>query len=439
MIPPEVRTMSQNSPPMTRPPSATSWWVALASTAVVTGAVLLCRRSGLHLTATFLISLGALVGFQATMELLVRKVHRRASTGLVFRAEQVRQNLSLGRSLTKLGGLYATLAVLALVYWLVPMYSSSFHQPFWEIVRIVAPYFVAISIPYFLLIDALMAKPKDGYWHFAQFASLRFGKVDWKILREHAMGWAIKGFYLPLMIPYLLGAINRFSRFPSQPNVVGTVLHVAAFALFVDLAFVVIGYTFTVRILDSHIRSSNPFLLGWAACLVLYRPFWGVVGLGYNDGLLWFKWFEGSTALLYAWAGLLILAKLGWAWSNIIFGFRFSNLTHRGIITGGAYRFTKHPSYLFKNLGWWLIYVPFLSATGPSEAIMNCVALLGVNALYFIRARTEELHLSEDPTYVAYALWINEHGALRWIGRAFPLLRYEAPRPKPEPQTNTET
>lgn len=428
--------MNQNPSPLTRPPSATSWWVALASATVVTFTVLLCYRWEVPRLATFFIAVGTLVGFQAALDLLIRKVHLRETSGLVFRADRFRRNFSFGRSLVKLGGLYATLGALALVYWLVPMYSSSFHRPFWEIVRIVAPYFVVLSIPYFLLIDALMAEPKDGYWHFAQLVSLRFRKVDWKILREHAMGWTIKGFYLPLMTPYLVGAMHRFANFPTHPNIANVVLHVSAFAVFLDLAFVVIGYTFTVRILDSQIRSSNPFFLGWAACLVLYQPFWGWVGLGYSDGLSWNKWFQDSPVLLYTWAGLLVLTKLGWAWSNVIFGFRFSNLTHRGIITGGAYRFTKHPSYLFKNVGWWLVSVPFLSAVGPGEALKNCVALLGVNALYFIRARTEEMHLSEDPVYVQYARWINEHGALRWIGRAIPRLRYEPPRPRPEPRSN---
>ena len=431
--------MNEPTLPLTRPSSATSWWVALLSAAVVTATALTCHRSGLSVLATFFVALAALVGFQAALELLVRKVHLRESTGLIFQADRLHRNLSIARSLAKLGGLYATLGVLALVYWLIPMYSNAFHRSFWEVVRIGAPYFVAVSIPYFLLIDALMVEPKDGYWHFAQFASLRFGKVNWKILREHAMGWAIKGFYLPLMVPYLLAALKHFTNFPGKLTLVTTVFHVAAFALFVDLSFVVIGYTFTVRILDSQIRSSNPFLIGWAACLILYQPFWGVIPLGYSDGVNWFKWFDNLPALLYAWAGLLIVAKLGWAWSNIIFGFRFSNLTHRGIITGGAYRFTKHPSYLFKNLGWWLTYVPFLSAAGPAEAFKNCAALTAVSALYFIRARTEENHLSEDPVYVAYARWIEEHGLLRWIGRAVPLLRYQPPPAEPEPPATTET
>jgi hypothetical protein len=48
--------------------------------------------------------------------------------------------------------------------------------------------------------------------------------------------------------------------------------------------------------------------------------------------------------------------------------------------------------------------------------------------VYYIRARTEERHLSWDPTYVAYAEWIDRHGVLRHLGKLFPFLRYRAPR-----------
>ena len=42
-------------------------------------------------------------------------------------------------------------------------------------------------------------------------------------------------------------------------------------------------------------------------------------------------------------------------------GPRFSNLTHRGILTHGPYAWSKHPAYLSKNLFWWLSSLPFLA------------------------------------------------------------------------------
>ena len=43
--------------------------------------------------------------------------------------------------------------------------------------------------------------------------------------------------------------------------------------------------------------------------------------------------------------------------------------------------------------------------------------LLGINAIYLLRAKTEERHLRLDPDYVAYEQWIERQGALRWVNR----------------------
>jgi protein-S-isoprenylcysteine O-methyltransferase Ste14 len=91
------------------------------------------------------------------------------------------------------------------------------------------------------------------------------------------------------------------------------------------------------------------------------------------------------------------------------------------------YRFTKHPAYVSKNLSWWLASTPWVVGGGTFwEAVRRCVLLGCVNFIYFMRARTEERHLSGDPTYVAYAQWMNEHGVLAFLGRWLPALRYQS-------------
>jgi protein-S-isoprenylcysteine O-methyltransferase Ste14 len=101
-----------------------------------------------------------------------------------------------------------------------------------------------------------------------------------------------------------------------------------------------------------------------------------------------------------------------YAWATVAFGVRFSNLTYRGVLTHGPYRFTRHPAYLSKNLFWWSATLPFLVSSGsPVDAIRNTFFLACVSAIYFWRAKTEEAHLlGEDAKYREYHAWMERHG-----------------------------
>jgi hypothetical protein len=115
-----------------------------------------------------------------------------------------------------------------------------------------------------------------------------------------------------------------------------------------------------------------------------------------------------------------------------MFGIRFSNLTHRGIITNGPYGLTKHPAYVSKNLAWWLISIPFLASGGAFKALKKCSLLLLLNSIYYLRAKTEERHLSNDPDYQQYALWLEENGIFSGLYKLelFKFLIYLNPQKK---------
>jgi len=68
-----------------------------------------------------------------------------------------------------------------------------------------------------------------------------------------------------------------------------------------------------------------------------------------------------------------------------------------------------------------LVSVPFISNAGFSEATRRCVAILGAT-----RSISSAL-ARRQPTHIAYALWIEEHGLLRVIGHSLPFLRYMPP------------
>ena len=188
----------------------------------------------------------------------------------------------------------------------------------------------------------------------------------------------------------------------------------------IDTTFATVGYALTMKPLDAHIRSANPYAAGWTAALICYPPFVLMGGggpLDYHSGTMgedgWNYWLDGYP-LLMALVGFLLVALTAiYAWATVAFGIRFSNLTHRGILTHGPYAWTKHPAYVSKNLFWWLATLPFLATTGNlTDVVRNSFIMVVVAGVYYWRARTEERHLSADPAYRAYAEWMERNGPL---------------------------
>jgi protein-S-isoprenylcysteine O-methyltransferase Ste14 len=117
---------------------------------------------------------------------------------------------------------------------------------------------------------------------------------------------------------------------------------------------------------------------------------------------------------------MLVTLTAIYAWATVTFGYRFSNLTHRGILTNGPYAFSRHPAYLSKNLFWMISTVPFLTTGNWIDAV-RATALMGIVAgVYYWRAKTEERHLGADPAYREYHAWMERNGL---VPRFFQWLR----------------
>ena len=290
------------------------------------------------------------------------------------------------------------------------------------------PVIALIAVPYFCTVNRMHEEQRDEYYHMGLLLIGRWSRVDWLKIRHFWLGWFIKLFFFPLMFWELTRSITG-----TNP----AILHSVSFAsisrviYIADVVIASAGYLFTLRLFGWQIRSVNPLLSGWFFALLCYYPFFNFarsLGLHYEDGLIWSDWLMNYPVALALWACAIIALKLCWIYAISPFGLRFSNLTNRGIITDGAFRWTKHPSYLSKNLFWWLIYVPFITNGPWQEAARNCAILLLMNVIYFIRAKTEERHLSEDPKYVAYAQWIEENGLLATIRRLLARMRFRSAR-----------
>lgn len=265
-------------------------------------------------------------------------------------------------------------------------------------------------------------------------------------VRTTLLGICVKGFFTPLMTGFVVGHINSLSRawlqhhhlapFEFKPPPGTSVLAQASmwwtqvgsrlgdllpsgadlsgffafsswtrgdlswglglaydFVFMIDCGWALAGYASESRWLGNKTRSVEPTALGWVACIFCYPPYNNVLGtylpletgasvIAGEDTLLAFR---GATVLLFA-----IYAS-----ATVAFGWKFSNLTNRGIVTRGPYRFVRHPAYLCKCSAWWLEHIPTITLTKAFFLTLLC-------GVYALRAWTEERHLSRDPDYVAY-------------------------------------
>ncbi len=360
-------------------------------------------------------------GPMAIWSILVDKVHLRKSTGIDWKLQRSVSDI-LDVSIVKIGGLWATWAIIGALYCLCRWYWGGQYLFAMEVLAFAVVPMVVLSVPYVIWLDRYLVDPRDSSWHFGAML-IGTEPFDGEQVKKHWRAWIIKAFFGAFMISILPPGWTQLVE-ANVPQIIANPVELGllliAMLFVVDVQIGTVGYLFTMRPLDAHIRSGNPFLGGWLAALVCYPPFvWGVIGhgevLSYEHNVAgWGHWFDGSPTLLWIWAAWLVFLTAIYAWATVAFGIRFSNLTYRGVLTNGPYRFTRHPAYLSKNLFWWCSVLPFLVTNDSmTDAIRNTFFLLCVNGIYYWRARTEEAHLlAEDPKYREYYDWMEQHGVI---------------------------
>jgi len=333
---------------------------------------------------------------------------------------------ALRTTAVKVVGLWATWALIAAAYWLLDAFHTPANLRTFRWAAYVLPVALPLSVVYLAWVDRRMREPRDELWEAGALVLRLPGPRDRAKLAHHARAWLVKGFFLVFMLAVLPGAVvaattQPWAQLAADPARLA--LWAVGLMFTFDVCFGTVGYLCAVKALGTHIRTADPYLSGWTAALICYPPLvlMGPGGpINYTAATRgWISWTSGNDALITAWGVMLTLLAGAYAWSTAVFGLRFSNLTHRGIITSGPYRWFRHPAYLSKNLFWWLSVLPFLvTEGGATQALRNCGLLLLVNAVYWWRGRTEERHLLADPVYRDYRAWTEAHGPMPRARRA---------------------
>ncbi len=360
-------------------------------------------------------TIGVLAATIITMFTLDLLVFRAASRSTTLSGKPV-NDWNWKRIATKLLSLATVSAILSCVYfWATPEYARSFYDPFRGAILLTWPWLALIAPLYIAVVDRRQVEPEDAYVQLWPFL-LRQAPLS-PALKTFFLGWLVKGFFLPIMFVFLhynleeisasqlLGGLNSFSNFYD--------LMYDTFYMW-DVLLAVVGYVLTLKLLNSEIRSVDATVSGWLVCLLCYPPFWSAIVWNYlnydGDDLYWSSFTSHDPIIYTVWGSAILLLLVVYVLATTAFGTRFSNLTNRGIIVTGPFRWVKHPAYLSKNISWWLISVPFLSSGDWGLAARSCLLLACVNVIYLLRARTEERHLSQDPAYVEYSRWVEQNG-----------------------------
>lgn len=409
------------SPAATRPRSAVSHGVGLAGMFGLVGWFVISRFYGFNGPNSALASVVCTGLCMVAWSLFVDKVHRNPTTGIDWAMRRPWAEVN-DISPVKLTGLWATWAIIGFVYCVLRYYWAGDYAFSLKVLGYALVPMLLLSVPYVLWLDRRLENPRDGAWHFGHWL-LGGDDADSVMIWKHWRAWVVKAFFTAFMISIVPGNFMGIVLRPWEV-ILANPVEFAAFGIgffyLIDVHFATVGYVLTMRPLDAHIRTANPYGMGWVAALICYPPFVLMNSNGplfyQQDAADWNVWFDLAGVPMigwWLWAGMLIILTAIYAWATVAFGIRFSNLTHRGIITHGPYAWTRHPAYVAKNTFWWLSSLVILPWDGGLvTAIRNTMLLSAVSAVYYWRAKTEERHLLADPDYRAYWEWAQEHAAI---------------------------
>jgi protein-S-isoprenylcysteine O-methyltransferase Ste14 len=315
--------------------------------------------------------------------------------------------------------------------------GNAYYQPWFRFLQIAWNAYLWFGIPYVILTRAVKHSPdadrrdltnllsKILGWtasRVLQAPSLRpeFGDADRKAVRA----LLVKIFFTPLMtvffcdqFPHLVQNMHYMANGLQSAIATSSYTHhqfnsdffniSIALIFSIDVGLAWCGYVVSSRWVDNQTTSAEPSMLGWVVCLLCYPPFQFILGLYYaSPGERDVLQFEHQWPVTI-FTAMMLMSYMVYMMATLWFGVRFSNLTNRGIIRKGPFAIIRHPAYASKNFSWWIVMFPAIVYNafklGNWEvAILQCIGLVLMTYVYYLRALTEERHLSADPAYLEY-------------------------------------
>ncbi|HRD76445.1 MAG TPA: DUF1295 domain-containing protein [Hyphomicrobiaceae bacterium] len=256
----------------------------------------------------------------------------------------------------------------------------------------------------------------------------RWNEIDTQLLSQEALAWLVRVFFLPLNFSESARVMSGFRIQPEHyfdRPVMALHADLLMFIYGMIVTAIIPGYLFASRLFSNEVRLVDRTLSAWVVTLWSYAPFLVNGAFFYYRAENWQSQFSANGLVLCVVGFCILLFELVHYWGEAQMGIRASNLSHRGIITTGPFRYTRHPIYLSKCIGWFFIWMPVTAGENWVECVRLTVLFVMACSVYFARSWVEERLLASDKDYVTYALWVDRHGLLARLGRHIPALTFE--------------
>lgn len=278
--------------------------------------------------------------------------------------------------------------------------------------------YLILLIPYYIIEEW-----KSKALIIIEFIIKKIKNINYEInnIEKNAiLAWIVKIFFWPLMLKYLINGINSiFSQINtiiwyyqnSQEVFFYDFLNSSIFPViiwiifFIDVLFFALWYLLEWKMFKNQIKSVEPTFFWWWVAIMCYEPF--------NQAIVNFIWWYHNTSVYFGSnvftiiINLIIIILLSiYSRASFSLWLKASNLTNRWIITNGPYKFLRHPAYVCKNLAWWIAWLWIIYNNFINNNFINVFLIIFSltiwSYIYYLRAITEENHLSLDKDYINY-------------------------------------